>query len=42
LRYVAAMDKVAVAFWGAYFGAVALMLTASLAAFVRTSQRVAL
>ena len=36
------MDKVAVAFWGAYFGAVALMLTASLAAFVRTSQRVAL
>ena len=36
------MDKVAVAFWGAYFGAVALMLTASLAAFVRSSQRVAL
>jgi GGDEF domain-containing protein len=36
------MDKVAVAFWGAYFGAVALMLAASLAAFVRSSQRVAL
>jgi GGDEF domain-containing protein len=36
------MDKVAVAFWGAYFGAVALMLAASIAAFVRSSQRVAL
>ena len=36
------MDKVAVAFWGAYFGTVALMLAASLAAFVRSLQHVAL
>jgi len=36
------MDKVAVAFWGAFFGTVALMLAASLAAFVRSLQRVAL
>ena len=36
------MDKVAVAFWGAYFGTVALMLAASLAAFVRSLQYVAL
>jgi GGDEF domain-containing protein len=36
------MDKVAVAFWGAYFGTVALMLAASLAAFAHSLQRVAL
>jgi GGDEF domain-containing protein len=36
------MDKVAVAFWGAYFGTVALMLAAALAAFVRSLQRAAL
>ncbi|MDB5883818.1 MAG: putative rane protein [Ramlibacter sp.] len=36
------MDKVAVAFWGAYFGTVALMLAASLGAFARSLQRVAL
>ncbi|HWI79549.1 MAG TPA: GGDEF domain-containing protein [Ramlibacter sp.] len=36
------MDKVAVAFWGAYFGTVALMLAASLAAYVRSMQYVAL
>jgi GGDEF domain-containing protein len=36
------MDKVSVAFWGAYFGAVALMLAASIAAYVRSLQYVAL
>lgn len=42
LSYVEPMDKVAVAFWGAYFGTVALMLAASLAAFARSLQHVAL
>jgi GGDEF domain-containing protein len=36
------MNNVAAAFWGAYFGTVALMLAASLAAFARSLQRVAL
>lgn len=36
------MDKVAVAFWGAYFGTAALMLVGSLAAFAHSLQRVAL
>jgi GGDEF domain-containing protein len=36
------MNNVAAGFWGAYFGTVALMLAASLAAFVRSLQRVAL
>jgi GGDEF domain-containing protein len=36
------MDQVAVAFWGAFFGAVGLMLAASLAAYVRSMQHVAL
>jgi GGDEF domain-containing protein len=36
------MDKVAVGFWGAYFGTVVLMLGASFAAFVRSLRRAAL
>jgi GGDEF domain-containing protein len=36
------MDVLAVGFWGAFFGAVALMLAASLAAFGRSLHRVAL
>jgi GGDEF domain-containing protein len=36
------MDVLAVGFWGAFFGAVALMLAASLAAFARSLHRVAL
>jgi GGDEF domain-containing protein len=36
-----AMDKVAVAFWGAYFGTVALLLAASLAAFAHSLHRMA-
>ncbi|MEP6792409.1 MAG: diguanylate cyclase [Ramlibacter sp.] len=36
------MDTLAVAFWGAFFGAVALMLAGALFAFVRSLQRVAL
>lgn len=36
------METLAVAFWGAFFGTVALMLTASIAAFARSLQRVAL
>jgi GGDEF domain-containing protein len=36
------MDSVASAFWGAFFGAAALMLAASLAAFARSLRRVAL
>jgi GGDEF domain-containing protein len=36
-----AMDKVAAAFWGAYFGTVALMLAASLAAFAHSLYRMA-
>lgn len=36
------MDLVAAGFWGAFFGTVALMLAASLAAFARSLQRVAL
>jgi GGDEF domain-containing protein len=36
-----AMDKVAAAFWGAYFGTVALVLAASLAAFLRSLYRMA-
>src|SRR3569623_605321 len=42
LRCVGPMDKVAVAFWGAYFGTVVLMLLASLGAYVRSLQQVAL
>ena len=36
------MDVLAIAFWGAFFGSVALMLAGSLAAFARSLQRVAL
>lgn len=36
------MEPLAIAFWGAFFGTVALMLAASLAAFARSLQRVAL
>lgn len=36
------MQSLAVAFWGAFFGTVALMLAASVAAFARSLQRVAL
>jgi len=36
------MDPLAVGFWGAFFGSVALMLAGSLAAFVRSLHRVAL
>jgi GGDEF domain-containing protein len=36
------MDVLAVGFWGAFFGAAALMLAASLAAFARSLHRVAL
>jgi GGDEF domain-containing protein len=36
------MDAVAIGFWGAFFGSVALMLAGSLAAFARSLQRVAL
>jgi GGDEF domain-containing protein len=36
------MDNVAAAFWGAYFGAVLMMLAASIAAFARAFQRFAL
>ena len=36
------MDSVAIAFWGAFFGTVALMLAASLFAFFRSLHRVAL
>ena len=36
------MDSIAIGFWGAFFGAAALMLVASLAAFVRSLRRVAL
>jgi GGDEF domain-containing protein len=36
------METLAVAFWGAFFGTVALLLAASLAAFARSLQRVAL
>jgi GGDEF domain-containing protein len=39
---VPGMDALAVGFWGAFFGAVALMLAASLAAFARSLHRVAL
>ena len=35
------MDAVAVGFWGAYFGTVALLMAGSLAAFVRSLHRVA-
>lgn len=36
------MDALAIGFWGAFFGSVALMLAGSLAAFARSLQRVAL
>ena len=36
------MDSLAIGFWGAFFGSVALMLAGSLAAFARSLQRVAL
>jgi len=36
------MDVIAIGFWGAFFGAVALMMAGSLAAFARSLQRVAL
>ena len=36
------MDPLAIGFWGAFFGSVALMLAAALAAFARSLQRVAL
>ena len=36
------MDPLAIGFWGAFFGSVALMLAGSLAAFARSLQRVAL
>src|SRR5438105_7019775 len=36
------MDALAIGFWGAFFGSVALMLGASLAAFARSLHRVAL
>jgi len=36
------MDVLAIAFWGAFFGSVGLMLAGSLAAFARSLQRVAL
>jgi GGDEF domain-containing protein len=36
------MDLVSAAFWGAFFGAVALMVVTSLAAFARSLQRIAL
>lgn len=36
------MDSIAVAFWGAYFGAVSLLLAGSVAAFARSLHRVAL
>lgn len=36
------METIAVGFWGAYFGTVGLMLAASLAAYARSRQRVAL
>ena len=36
------MEPLAIAFWGAFFGTVGLMLAASLAAFVRSLHRVAL
>ncbi|ROZ78210.1 diguanylate cyclase domain-containing protein [Ramlibacter sp. WS9] len=36
------MDAVAIGFWGAFFGSVALMLAGSLAAFAASLQRVAL
>lgn len=36
------MDTLAIGFWGAFFGSVALMLAGSLAAFARSLQRVAL
>lgn len=36
------MQPIAIAFWGAFFGTVALMLAGSLAAFVRSLHRVAL
>ena len=36
------MDALAIGFWGAFFGSVALMLVGSLAAFARSLQRVAL
>ena len=39
---VAPMHIWAIGFWGAFFGTVALMLTGSLAAFVRSHERVAL
>ncbi|MDP3759376.1 MAG: diguanylate cyclase [Ramlibacter sp.] len=38
----ALMDVLAIAFWGAFFGSVGLMLAGSLAAFARSLQRVAL
>jgi GGDEF domain-containing protein len=40
--YGAAMDTLVAAFWGAFFGTVALMLAGSLVAFARSLQRVAL
>jgi hypothetical protein len=36
------MDPLAIGFWGAFFGSVALMLAGSLAAFARSLPRVAL
>ena len=39
---VGPMDAPAIAFWGAFFGSVALMLAGSLAAFARSLHRVAL
>jgi GGDEF domain-containing protein len=42
LCYRARMDKVAAAFWGAFFCTAALMLAVSLAAFRRSHRRVAL
>ncbi|MDB5871343.1 MAG: putative rane protein [Ramlibacter sp.] len=39
---VASMDALAIGFWGAFFGSVALMLAGALAAFARSLHRVAL
>ncbi|MGZ5272553.1 MAG: GGDEF domain-containing protein, partial [Ramlibacter sp.] len=36
------MDTVAVAFWGAFFGTVSLLLAAALIAFTRSARRVAM